>query len=234
MSGRRLAWWFAGGFALALLLFLPLQLVLPRLSPPPGLSATAISGSLWRGRLRSAEWNGVALGDLRLGLSPLSLFTGRRELWLRSAHARLSLSSGRLRGIDDAEGVLQLPPLAGLALRASLEDAGMLFDAEGCRSAGGRVRLELGLPGNALAPVILSGTPACEGRSGRLVLLPEQPGGPLLPEATLTVEADGGYRLQSLVRSDDPAIRLALLAAGFQDAPGGLGRVDSGRLGPAR
>lgn len=231
MSGRRLGLWFAGGFALALVALLPLQLLLPKLSPP-GLSATAISGSLWRGDLRNAEWNGARLGDVRLGLSPLPLLSGRRELWLRSAQASLSLSSGRLRGIDDAHGVLPLPPVQGLSMRASLEGARLLFDAEGCHGAGGRVRIELSLADDALAPVILSGTPACEGRSGRLVLLPEQPGGPLLPEATLTVEADGGYRLQSLVRSDDPAIRLALLAAGFQDAPGGLSRVDSGRLGP--
>lgn len=231
MSGRHLAWWFAGGFALALLLCLPLQLVLPRLSPPPGLSATGISGSLWSGRLRNAEWNGAALGDLRLGLSPLPLLTGRRELWLRSGQAGLSLSSGRLRGIDDADGVLQLPPLSGLPLRGSLEDARMLFDAEGCRSAGGRVRIELTLPGDALPPILLAGAPACEGRSGKLALLPEEAGGPLPLEATLTVEADGAYSLQTLARSDDPAIRTALLAAGFQEAPGGLSRVDAGRLG---
>lgn len=231
MSGRRLGWWFAGGFALALVALLPLQLLLPKLSPP-GLSATAISGSLWRGELRSAEWNGARLGDIRMGMSPLPLLAGRREFWLRSAQAGLTLSSGRLRGIDDADGVLPLPPVQGLAMRASFEDARLLFDAGGCHGAGGRVRIEVSLPDDPLPPFILAGSPACEGRGARLVLLPEQPGGPLLPEATLTVEADGGYRLQSLVRSDDPAVRLALLAAGFQDAPGGLSRVDSGRLGP--
>lgn len=230
MSGARLAGWFAGAFALTLLLFLPLQLALRGLSPPPGLSATAITGSLWRGRLHNAQWNGAVLGDLRLGLSPLPLLTGRRDLWLRSPHAALSLSSGRLRGIHDANGVLPLPSRPGLALRASLDEARMLFDAEGCRSAGGRVRIELDLPGE-LPPMLLAGAPTCEGRSGKLVLLPEQGGGPLLLDATLTVETDGAYRLQALAHSDDPAIHSILLGAGFQDAPGGLSRVDTGRLG---
>lgn len=231
MSGTRLACWFAAAFMLSLLLCPPLQLALRGLSPPPGLSATTIGGHLWRGHLRNAQWKGVALGDLQLGLAPLPLLTGHHTLWLRSPQAALSLSSGRLRGIDDANGVVPLPSRSGLTLRASLDDARMLFDEEGCRSAGGRIRIELALPGEVLPPMLLAGTPACEGRSGTLVLLPEQGGGPLLLDATLTVEADGAYRLQALARSDDPAIHSILLGAGFQDAPGGLSRVDTGRLG---
>src|SRR5690606_22140697 len=87
VSDRRPACWFAGSFALALLVLAPLQLVLPRLSPPPGLSAAGVEGGLWRGTLRQAQWRGAALGDLRLGLSPLPLLTGRRRLWLRSPQA---------------------------------------------------------------------------------------------------------------------------------------------------
>lgn len=230
MSGRRLALWFTGAFALALLLCLPLQLVLPRLSLPPGLSATGVEGSLWRGRLRQARWRGAELGELQLGLSPLPLLAGRQQLWLRGPHLHLALQGGRMRGIDKAQGVLPLPSPPGLALRASLEDARMRFDADGCRDAGGRVRIEATLPGDALPPLLLSGTPACDGRSGRIALLPEASGGPLVLEATLSIEADGRYALQTLARSDDPAIRSALLAAGFQDAGGGLSRADAGHI----
>ncbi|GGK09802.1 type II secretion system protein N [Luteimonas terricola] len=231
MSGRRLACWFAGSFVLALLLSAPLQLVLPRLSLPAGLSATGVEGSLWRGALRQAQWQGAELGDLRLGLSPLPLLAGRQRLRLRSPHAALALQRGRVRGIDHAHGVLTLPPLSGLALRASLDDARMLFDDDGCRAAGGRVRLEVALPGDALPPLLLAGTPSCEGRSGTLALVSEDTGGPLLLEATLGIDADSSYTLQTLARSDDPAIRAVLLTSGFQDAPGGLSRVDAGRLG---
>jgi general secretion pathway protein N len=232
VSGRRLAMWFAGAFALALVALMPLQLVLPRTSWPPGLAASEVGGSLWRGTLRQAHWRGAALGDLRLGLSPLPLLTGRQQLWVRAPHARLAVSAGRLRGISGGNGVLPLPPVSGLALRASLEEARMLFDETGCREAGGRVRIEVALPGDTLPPLVLAGTPACDGRSGRLVLAPEDPTGSLQVEATLSIEADGGYRLQSLARSDDPALRAALMLHGFQEAAGSLSRVLEGRLAP--
>lgn len=231
MSGRSLAGWFAGAFALALLLAAPLQLVLPRLPLPAGLSAAEVGGSLWRGRLRALHWHGVDHGDVDAGLSPLPLLTGRQRLWLRGDDARLALAGGRLRGLDGGDGLVPLPPLAGLALRASLEDARLLFDDSGCRQAGGRVRIEITLPGDTLPPQLLAGTPACEGRTASLVLVTEGAGGPLWLEATLGVEADGRYTLQTTARSDDPAVRAALVAAGFQEAPGGLSRVDGGRLG---
>lgn len=230
MSGRRLAAGFAAAFFVGLLLFLPLQLVLPRLAPP-GLTASAIEGSLLRGRLHEARWNGAELGDLRLGLAPLSLLTGSPTIRLGGTQAEARLATGRRRGLAGADGVLPLPPIAGLRLRASLEDARLLFDDEGCQSAGGRVRIEARLPGDAAPPFVLSGTPACQGRSGRLELLPEQHGGALQLSATLSVEADGSHVLQTQARSDDPAIRAILLASGFQDAPGGLSRVDAGRIG---
>jgi hypothetical protein len=128
--------------------------------------------------------------------------------------------------------VLPLPPVSGLALRASLEEARMLFDGTGCREAGGRVRIEVALPGDTPPPLVLAGTLACEGRSGTLVLAPEDPTGPLQVEATLSIEADGGYRLQSLARSDDPAVRAALMVHGFQEAAGSLSRVLEGRHAP--
>ncbi|MEN1959273.1 type II secretion system protein N [Luteimonas sp. MJ246] len=230
MSGRGLAWWFAGSFALALLLSVPLQVVLPRLALPPGLSALDASGSLWRGELRQLHWRGAAFGDVRTGLSPLPLLTGHRRLWLRTPQAQLAIAGGRLHGIDGGNGVLPLPSLSGLDLRASLEDVRLLFDDTTCRQAGGRVRIEAALPQGALPPLLLTGSPACAGRTGILSLVPENADGPLHLEASLTIEADGRYALQTLARSDDPAVRMALLAAGFQEAPGGLSRVDSGRL----
>ncbi|MGY0611314.1 type II secretion system protein N [Luteimonas sp. A501] len=236
MSSRHLAAWFAGAFAVALLLAVPLQLVLPRLPLPPGLSAVDAGGSLWRGELRQLRWHGAAFGDVGTRLSPLPLLAGRQRLRLHTPEALLVLEGGRLRGIDGGNGVLPLPAPPGLGLRASLEDVRLLFDGEACREAGGRVRIEATLPGtgpagHAFPPMLLSGSPACEGRTGSLALLPEDAGGRLHLEATFAIEADGRYTLQTLARSDEPALRLALLAAGFQEAPGGLSRVDTGQLG---
>ena len=55
--------------------------------------------------------------------------------------------------------------------------------------------------------------------------MPEDATAPLWLEATLTVEADGRRSLQASARTDDPGLRAALIAQGFQDAPGGLSRV---------
>lgn len=231
MSARRLALWFGGAFVLTLLLALPLQLVLPRLPLPPGLAAAGIDGSLWHGGLRGLSWRGAAFGDVRAGLAPLPLLAGRQRIRLAGDQARLALETGRLRGVDDAHGVFPLPALHGLGLRASLEDARLLFDGDGCREAGGRVRIEVALPGDALPPLLLAGSAACQGRTGLVALASEDPAAPLGLDASLAIEADGRYTLQTLARSDDPAVRAVLLAAGFQDAPGGLSRVDSGRLG---
>jgi len=228
VSGRRLALWFAGAFALGLLLAAPLQLATARLALPQELSAAGVDGSLWRGRLRQARWQDVAIGDVRMGLSPLPLLLGRRQLRVHTPQASLALHAGRVRGLSRADGVLPLPSLPGLALRASLEDARLLFDDEGCRDAGGRVRVEVTLADGGLPPLLLAGTPACEGGVGRLALVPEDAMAPLWLEATLTVEADGRRSLQASARTDDPALRSALIAHGFQDAPGGLSRVIEG------
>lgn len=225
MSGRRLALWFAGAFALGLLLAAPLQLATGRLPLPQELSAAGVDGSLWRGHLRQARWQDVAIGDVRVGLSPLPLLLGRRQLRVHAPQASLVLHAGRVRGLSRADGVLPLPSPPGLALRASLEDARLLFDDTGCREAGGRVRVEMTLADGALPPLLLAGTPACEGGAGRLALVPEDATAPLWLEATLTVEADGRRSLQASARTDDPGLRAALIAQGFQDAPGGLSRV---------
>lgn len=230
MSRRRLALWFVAALALGVVVCVPLRLLLPRFSLPAALSATRVEGAVWSGRLRQLHWHSTPLGDMHLGLSPLPLLAGRRQVWMRGPALSLVLHTGPRRGLREADGVLPLPALSGLALRASLEGAGLLFDDAGCREAGGRVRVEIASADDALAPLILAGAPACEGRRGVLALVPEHPGGPLHVEARLEVDGDGAWRVESLARSDDPALRIALLAAGFQQAPGGFSRVDAGTL----
>lgn len=233
MSTRALALWFGGALLLAMLLLTPLRLVIDPLGAPRGLSATEVAGSAWSGRLRGAHWRGQALGDVGLRLRPLPLLAGVRRLRLQNSAAGIDVLGGRLRGIAGGDGVIPLdglPALAGLPLRLSLQDATLVFDGEGCREAGGQVRVELALPAPSLPPLILAGSPACDGGVARLALTAEDPGHPLAFEADVGVEADGRYRVHALARTDDPAARLALLAAGFQDGPGGLARVDDGSL----
>ena len=83
----------------------------------------------------------------------------------------------------------------------------------------------------ALPALALSGRPACDGERARLALAPSQ-AGPGAPDLTASLEIDrgGAWRIEALARSDDAGLRLALAAAGFQEAPGGLSFVASGRL----
>lgn len=63
------------------------------------------------------------------------------------------------------------------------------------------------------------------------MLRSEDPADPLMLEASVTLDADGGYTVQTVTRSEDAAIRAVLLGAGFQAAPGGLSRIDRGHPG---
>lgn len=225
MSGLRTALCFAGAFVAGLLIAAPLQLVIADAPLPGGLSASRVEGSPWRGRLHHVEWQGVALGEVRAALLPLPLLAGHKVLRLETGEATLSLHGGRVRGVSRVDGLVPLPSIQGLSSRVLAQDARLLFDEDGCREAGGRVRVEVALPGNAYAPLLLAGTPACDGRAGRVVLTPEDAAHPLWLEATFSAEADGHHTLSAIARSDDPVLRAALLAQGFQDAPGGLSRV---------
>lgn len=233
MSARALAAWFAVALLLSMLLFAPLRLLVAQVGAPPGLSATEVAGNVWAGRLRGAHWRGQALGDVDVGLRPLALLAGVRRWRLQNGAVRIDVLAGRVRGIADGDGLIPLddiPALAGLPLRLSLQDATLAFDDDGCHEAGGRVRVELALPAPSLPPLVLSGTPACDGAVARLALAPEDPAHLLAVEAQVEVEGNGRYRVHALARTQDPAARLALLAAGFQDGPAGLARVDDGSL----
>lgn len=237
MSRRGLALCFAAALALAALLLLPLRLALGWLDPDARhLVAAEVTGTVWRGSLRKAYWRGQPLGHVALGLQPLSLVSGVRRVRLTSETLSIDLLQGRVRGLEDGDGELvleRLDGLPGLSLRISLQDAAMTFNGARCSRAGGVVRAELRLP-TPLPELPLTGQPSCQQHAGagRLILVPDGTVAavPVTIEATLEIEADGRYRLQSLARTEDPATRLALQVAGFQDSPSGLSRIDSGSL----
>ncbi len=225
----------AAGLGVAALALVPLRLVLDRLALPAVLAATDASGTVWNGTLHRVHWDGRPLGDIDVALQPRALLAGVQRVRLEGAAASAVLLDGRRRGIEGAHGTLAIDRVAGLGgldLRLGLDDATMVFDATGCRAAGGSVRLGLSLPA-APAPLLeLAGTPACAGDSVRVRLVPSA-GTDAAPDvdALLEVAGDGRWRLHALVRAPDPSTRFALQAAGFQEAPGGLSRAGSGRVG---
>ena len=79
VSSKRRWWLIAFGVA-AVLAFaiatLPAS-VLARQLPRLGLSAAALSGSVWTGHAQALSWRTAPLGDLGWSISPLSLLRGR-------------------------------------------------------------------------------------------------------------------------------------------------------------
>lgn len=79
VSSKRRWWLIAFGLA-AVLAFAVATLpasILARQLPRVGLSATALSGSVWTGHAQALSWRTAPLGDVSWSISPLSLLRGR-------------------------------------------------------------------------------------------------------------------------------------------------------------
>lgn len=224
-------------FALALVTFLPLRLVLGLAGiGDQGLAARRVEGSIWSGRLVEASVGSAALGDLDARLSPVPLLLGRARLVLdsvvdapgRTVHGAVT-SARHGFGIDTMTadvGVGRLfAPLP--VTRLSLDGVTIRFADERCDMAEGRVRATLasavgGLP----LPGSLSGTVSCAA-GALLVPLVSAGGGEAV---RLTVTSDGRYHADFTVQPSDPATAQRLALAGFVEAAGGWRLSVEGRL----
>lgn len=228
---RRQRWaWFLAILVVSLLMMPPLQLLASRFAAD-GLTAREVVGSVWRGRLRGAAWRGVEFGELRLHLQPFSLLAGTRALRANGDSLSLRLLQGRRNGVDGMHGRIALGEarlMAGLQAEAEFDGFALVFEDGRCMHAAGRSQLRLAPPGGNREVVLLAGAPTCADRVG-LVELRSQ-GGSSRIEASLRIEADGGYRLQALVGDADPVLVQVLRQNGFQESPGGYSRSIDGSL----
>ncbi len=213
-----------GGFAvLALLVFLPMRLVLGLVGLGEyGLSARAVTGPVWYGKLIEARIGDLALGDINASLSPFQLLIGRARLGLsgpaqgdRPGLSGAITTSRYSRGIDDMTGSIPTGRVfAPLPVnRIELEGVSARFDSGACAAAQGRVKAQLSGSIAAIAlPQAMSGTLKCEG--GALVV-------PLVSQAgtesvTLYVQGNGRYRATLDIQSSDPVTGQKLSLVGFQ------------------
>ncbi|WP_024890838.1 type II secretion system protein N [Luteimonas huabeiensis] len=234
MSARRLGLVFVLALAAMLAAFLPLRLALDLAGATrAGLAAANVSGSVWRGRIAGATLHGIALGDLDVGLAPLPLLIGRRELRLGDEEVRLRLRAGEVRGLQQADGRLRMPAGAhGIGLELRAQALRLLFDRDACRAAAGTLALALHRPGSDDAFATLAGSPACDGRDARI---PLQGGDGPIPglQGELRLHADGQWELDARVPGAiEPGMRLVLEAAGFRPGPGGWSTTLRGALAP--
>lgn len=224
-------------FVIALIVLMPMRFALGVIGLGDyGLTAREIRGPVWSARINEAHVGDVVLGDVRAGLSPLSLLIGRARLGVSGIGAD---EPGRLRGAIEVSrhsfgiGSVTAGLPIGSALgalpvsRLDLDDVTFRFDNGSCREAQGRVKamLTTGIPGITLSQG-MSGAARCDG--GALLL-------PLVSQAgtesiNLRIRADGRYRGELIVQTTDPAVGQTLVLAGFQPGAAGHTLAIEGRL----
>jgi general secretion pathway protein N len=209
---------------------LPLRLVVPYVAPE--LTAQQISGSVWDGRLQGAEWRGVALGNLDVGLDADELRAGRLRLDFARDGAVRSVSAGaaRLRGrlgtagtthlVEQLDGPvsLVLPFPFKPQLDVEFKDAAFLLNNAGkCLVASGGITARLSnIPAIGTTPP-MAGTFACD--DGALFLPLTTRDGQL--GMSVHIWADRRYRADLIVATQSFPVQLALAAAGFKAGSSG-------------
>jgi hypothetical protein len=151
----------------ALVWLMPLRLLLPE-----GLAATSVSGSIWKGRIMAAQWRGLGLGDLDLGLS-----LRRGSLVVTGPQLGGAVRPG---GVEGLSGRVDVPGVGAVQLEA----VSVHFEGDSCREASGRLLATLA--GEALA-----GPLGCDGAVARAVMV--RPDG--VAVATLRLGAGGAVEV---------------------------------------
>ena len=235
----RLAAIFAAALALFLIASFPLALAV-KLSPLPahGFHARAVSGSIWSGEAEGVGFGTLALGDLRLSLSPLALLGGTARFAFAAPEGVEGVSgavsatseSFALDGIHAGVPIPALLPLSGIDAAVTLQGFSTAFENGACRAASGavsaNVRMDQALAGSG--SFSLTGNAACAGDKLLLPLTGRTPAG----DASLFVHiaGDGGYSYDLKLAPIAQDADAALLASGFVMEGGNLRLRGAGRL----
>lgn len=224
---------FAAMLVVALIVFLPMRLALGATGlADQGLSARRVGGTIWGGSMLEARFGEVALGDLRVSLSPLALLVGRARLAFEGAGADgrpimgAATISRHAMGID---GVTASLPAAALfaplpVTMLSLEDVTVRFRDGVCEEAGGRVRATVtGEAGGLPLPPTMMGNARCE--AGALLLPMTGQGG--TEAVNLRIRPDGRYTADLVLTPGDPAAAAKLEQLGFVAGSGGGYRLSA-------
>lgn len=227
--GRRL--YLLVAFLLLLAALLPLRVALDQLGfDERGLSARAVTGSLWSGRLTEARARGVALGDLDAGLALLPLLIGEARVDLRGDTWRgTAIQSSDQAGVVGLTGRLRpenVPPSLPIG-SIEFTDVAAHFRGGICAEASGSIRVEPRADAAALANLgPLQGSLRCDGDA----LLAPLVSATSRERVDLRLFGDGRYRLSLIVQAADPATAAALSAAGFIATAEGLTLTSEGAL----
>ena len=227
---------FVAAFFFALVALTPLGLAIRWFGlDTRGLAAREAEGSVWLGALKEAQLGPAPIGDVSARLNSLPLFLGRARVSLARADETQRFEGAATVsrhgfGFDDATGQLRLGALlAPLPITAvELQEVSIGFaerPVQPRRRAGAgdrerRCRRAEPCPPGSPATRAAPATRRCcrwSGQSG-------------MEQLNIRLFADGRYRVELLVRSQDAALGQRLVAAGFTAGNGGFARVVEGRF----
>lgn len=200
--------------AVALLAFLPLRFVLG--FSDGAVSARSVEGSIWRGTIKDTAIGGQRIGDLSAGLSPLHLFLAQARIGFSGAMTGAFVRSFSGSGADIEAMTLPMGLRIGSVRLGSLSvsQAHIRYSGDDCRSAEGRVTVQLESPMGAR---MLSGNLKCAGKVLAADLLSQS----AMERLTLRFPDAGHYDANFTVRASDADQALRLTAAGFRETAAG-------------
>lgn len=199
-----------------------------------GLTARAVDGTIWDGRVTGLAAAGVPLGDAHVRIAPSRLLRAEVRLEAQGLSgqpltAALFASPGG-RGIDGATASIPMALSVGPVSLSSLDlsNARIRFAGSRCVEASGQAGLTLAarIGGAALESPRLAGPLVCDGdRAGLRLSSPSQ-----AERLTLAIAADGRYSATLLLANRDAAAGAALVALGFVNTPQGYSTRLDGRF----
>lgn len=225
-------------FVLFLIALIPLRLALGWAGAGrAGLTAQAVQGTIWAGRIGELKAGPLPLGTVDAGLEPLPLLVGRAEVWLErpggsneepfravASGSGGNLSLRRVSGFVPVSGVAGALPVEAVGFG----DFAMTMDDGKCASATGNVTLRLA-PVSALLPnaVALTGPASC--RDGALFVPMKGPSG--MENLLLKVKGSGKWTADLVLTGLPVEVSGPLLDMGFSArGGGGIGLRASGSL----
>ena len=218
-------------FGVALVATLPMRVALAWFGADgAGISAAEISGSIWNGQLKATQYRGISLGNIEASLDPIALVTGSRRIVTNGALGRMTLVQGNTRGFEMADAVIEvehLKPSFHLAGRLHLERATLLFSANRCVRADGRIATDV--LQRAFSGPEVAGNLSCAGDAAVAHL--EGRTQDVQISIALRLDAGARYQVETRVVSASPTVRGALALAGFAENGDGFIRSDEGVLG---
>lgn len=228
--------WTAAIAAAVLVLFFPLRLALDAADLTRlGLTARAVTGSVWDGRIGDLSLGRQGLGTFDVQLRPGPLLLGRtamdfeRRDEVRGPLAGTLRSGGGAHGVEGLTGQLAAASLFAPVPVDALDFNGVtiLFRDGACVKADGQVSAAIGTRLGGLDLMrTLQGPVSCEGQRVRARLA--SGGGRESLEFFLT--ENGRYRAFLTLRGLPPEVATGLGLLGFRSGPDGVSLSMTGHL----